>query len=161
MIWSTARIVEHSRLALLRLVLEMFASAGMVAEGEAVSVLPRSVWRAILLVLRPAEAAARRLIYVEAQKLTVPEDEDAPTRTQSARSKSAGNGSGEKRGTRPPQFQLIDPRKFIEELHPHRRKSKAKPKPSTEPQLQVRVAGFDGQPDFVIWSEPKAAPDPG
>ena len=53
---------------------------------------------------------------------------------------------------------MIDPRKFLEELHPNRRPPKAKPtrKPSTEPQIQVRVAGFDGQPDLVIWSEPKA-----
>jgi len=170
MIWSTARIVEHSRLALLRLLLGLFATAGMMPDGEAVSVLPRSVRNAILLVLRPAESALRRLIYVEARKLKVAEEESAASRTQSDRKKSARNGSnqkgssqnapGNKRGTRPPKFRLIDPRKFIEELHPHRRKTKAKLKPSTEPQLQVRVAGFDGQPDFVIWSEPKAVPEP-
>lgn len=160
MIWSTARIVEQSRLALVRLVAGLFAFAGIVPNGEGVAVLPRTVRSAIWLVLRPAESAARRLIFVEARNVAVSEDDVPAARPQNTRNAARQNETAKKRGTRLPRFRLIDPRKFIEELHPDRRPPKARSKPSTEPQLQVRVAGFDGQPDFVIWSEPKAAPEP-
>jgi len=150
-------MTEHYRLALLRVVSGLFVSAGMVAEGPLVEKLPRRIRNAILLVLRPAESAARRLAAVEARKLDVPEYTPPPQRAT-----PRGKGSGAKRGPRAPQFCLIDPRKFLEELHPNRRNRRAEPKreQSSEPQIQVRIAGFDGQPDFIIWSEPKAVPLP-
>jgi len=129
-------------------------SAGF-APGGASTKLPRRVRNAILLILRPAESATRRLAAVAARDLAVPEYVAPPKRT-------ARKGTGQKRGPRAPQFCLIDPRKTFPELHPNRRTAKRKPRreQSTERQIQVRIAGFDGQPDFIIWSEPKAMPMP-
>jgi len=149
------RMTEHYRLALLRVVVGLFASAGMALDGVFVDTLPRRVRNAILLVLRPAESAGRRLIAAEAKKLEQRDYVSAPKQV-----KLGNKGVKKNTGKRTPQFSLIDPRKFFPELYPNRRKPKPKPKPrqeqSTEPQIQVRIAGFDGQPDFVIWSEPKA-----
>jgi len=147
-------MTEHCRLALLRVVAGLFVSAGMVADGPLVEKLPRRVRNAILLVLRPAESSARRLIAVEARKM------DQVAYVKPALRKKPRKRTGKKTGPRAPQFRLIDPRRFFEELHPNRRKPKPRREQSTEPQIQVRIAGFDGQPDFVIWSEPKALPMP-
>jgi len=148
-------MTEHYRLALLRIVAGLFVSAGMTTDGTIVEKLPRRVRNAILLILRPAESATRRLAAVEARNLEVPAYVPPPQRTRN-------KGTGKKRGPRTPQFRLIDPRKFFTELHPNRRDPKKKPQRtgSTEPQIQVRIAGFDGQPDFIIWSEPKDVPMP-
>ena len=144
-------------LLLLRVVKGLFLMAGMVPGGAIVERLPRCVRSRILLILRPAESAARRLIFHIAQRLELPDYVEPP-----AQKRSKGKGTGKKRGPRKPKFRLIDPRKFLEEFYPNRRKrtGKARPTGSTEPQIQVRIAGFDGQPDFVIWSEPKAVPTP-
>jgi len=109
------------------------------------------------LVLRPAESAARRLAAVAARELEIPDYVASPKRRT-----SATKGTGKKRGPRIPRFCLIDPRKAYPELNPNHRQPKRKPRRehSTVPQIQVRIAGFDGQPDFIIWSEPKALPMP-
>lgn len=62
--WTIA--IERNRAALKRILALMVAMAG----GEAF--LPRRLHRAILAVLRPAEAAARRLVIVVARDLVVP-----------------------------------------------------------------------------------------
>ena len=144
---------EHYRLALLRVVAGLFVSAGMRSDNAVVKTLPRQVRNAILLLLRPAESAARRLIDVEARDVDVP-DYVAPPK----RKRSGAKGKGAARGPRAPQFRLIDPRKYFPELHPNRRKPRRKPKPSgaTESQMQLRIGTFDGEPDFILWSEPKA-----
>ena len=61
-------------------------------------------------------------------------------------------GTDKKQGSRAPQFCLIDPRKYFPELHPNRRRPRQKLKASgsTEPQIQVRIAGFGGAPDFIL-----------
>ena len=155
MIWSTEHRAELYRQALLRLVVGLYALVESVSDESASPRLPRRVRSAILLVLRPAESAARRLIFIEARKLDMPEYTAPPKRE-----KSKTKASGQKRGKRKPRFRLIDPRKFLEELYPNRRKSKPKRKPATEPQILVRIAGFDGEPDFEMWSDPKPAPTP-
>ncbi|WP_163269782.1 hypothetical protein [Chelativorans alearense] len=71
--------IEQDRVALKRIVASLVAMAGLVvgadpearAEGEPRKTLPRHLWRAILSLLRPAEAAARRLIIAAARGLTV------------------------------------------------------------------------------------------
>ena len=148
-------MTEHYRRALLRISAGLFVMAGMTPGGAVVERLPRRVRSAILLILRPAESAVRRLAFEKAKGIEVPDEAEPPKRE---RAKS--NGTGKKRGPRKPKFRLIDPRKFLEELYPNRRKKtgRAQPEQSGERQIQVRVAGFDGQPDFVIWSEPKATP---
>lgn len=155
MIWSAEHRAELYRQALLRLVVTLYAMVESVSDENASHLLPRHVRNAILIVLRPAESAARRLIFLQARQMELPEYTAPPKREKSKRT-----GRAEKRGTRKPRFRLIDPRKFLEELYPNRRKSAPKPKQSTERQMQVRIAGFDGRPDFVIWSEPKAAQTP-
>ena len=155
MIGTEEHRAELYRLALLRLLAGLHVLAGNLSDDDARILLPRGVRKAILMVLRPAESAARRLIYLQARKLDLPDYVAPPKREKTARTESA---SGKKRGKRKPRFRLIDPRIFLEELFPNRRKqpSKPAPKPSTERQIQVRIAGFDGAPDFIIWSEPKA-----
>ncbi len=146
-------MTENYRLALLRVVAELFVSAGMASDNAIVEKLPRHVRNAILLILRPAESASRRIFAMAARHVDVPEYVVPPKRDR-----LKNKGTGKKRGPRAPQFCLIDPRKYFPELHPNRRNSRPKRKPSgsTEPQIQVRIAGFDGGPDFILWSEPKA-----
>ena len=73
--------IERNRDALLRIVAVLFVLAGL-DEGGADSV-PRRVWRKILRLLRPAEAAARRLIVFAARGIEVslpkPRAEREPT----------------------------------------------------------------------------------
>ena len=153
---TTPQMIEHYRLVLLRLVGGLFVMAGLEPGTGVVDALPRSVKYAILKVLRQAEAAERRLIFAKAKGLDVP-DYVAPPK----REKSTAKSSGEKKSRAPriPQFQLIDPRKFLEELYPNRkaRRALAKAK-SRESKLLVRIDGFDGRPAFEEWSE--AQPDP-
>ncbi len=149
-------MTENYRLALLRVVAGLFVSAGMASDETIIEKLPRHVRNGILLILRPAESATRRIAAMVARHL------DLPEYVKPAARKPVNKGTGKKRGPRTPQFCLIDPRKYFPELHPHRlsARKKSKPNGSTEPQIQVRIAGFDGQPDFVIWSEPKAVLTP-
>ena len=149
-------MTENYRLALLRVVAGLFLSAGMNSDDSVIERLPRHVRNAILLILRPAESATRRIAAMVARHLDLPEYVKPAVR------KPGNKGTGKKRGSRAPQFCLIDPRKYFHELHPNRRKPHRKPKPSgsTDPQIQVRIAGFDGAPDFIIWSEPKAVLTP-
>ncbi len=145
-------MTENYRLALLRVVAGLFVSAGMVSDNSVIEKLPRHVRNAILQILRPAESATRRVVAMVARHLAIPDY------VKPALRKLGNKGTGKKHGPRAPQFCLIDPRKYFPELHPGRRNPRRNTKPngSTEPQIQVRIAGFDGQPDFVIWSEPKA-----
>ena len=72
-----------------------------------VSQIPHPLHRAVLRVLRPAESAVRRLIVIAARGLVV---KLAPPRPDSRPkpAKLIGKGSG---SSRPPSFQLFDPRK--------------------------------------------------
>ncbi|MCT8991214.1 hypothetical protein NYR54_13085 [Chelativorans sp. SCAU2101] len=69
--------IEWNRLALKRIVAALVAVAGLdidhetPAEGTTRPTLPRHLWLAILRLLRPAEAAARRLIIAAARGITV------------------------------------------------------------------------------------------
>jgi hypothetical protein len=97
--WTLA--ITRNREALQRLVAALFAFAGFI-EGGALNILPRRVYRAVLLVLRPAESAVRRLIIIAAYGLIVAPRASRPF---------PGNipaGTGQPRS---PAFQLIDPLK--------------------------------------------------
>lgn len=152
MLWDTPRIVEHSRLALLRVLLGLFVMAGLEPGNAVLETLPRGVKYAILKVLRQAESATRRLIAVEARNIEVPEYVAPPKREKS---RSAGTGEKKSRAPRMPQFCLVDPRTFCEELYPNRRSRRSKPRRNrkTESRLLFRLAGVDGQPDYEEWSE--------
>jgi hypothetical protein len=65
-----ARAIEINRIALTRIVAELFALLGLVA-GGAVERLPQALYVAAERILRPAESALRRLIVIAARGLVV------------------------------------------------------------------------------------------
>ena len=150
---STPQMIEHYRLALLRVLLVLFKMAGIEPGSDSIETLPRGVKYAILKVLRQAESATRRLVHKEAEGLADVEYVPAPKRE-----KSAAKASGERkvRARRKPLFRLIDPRKFFEELHPNRKARRAARavKRGGEPQLLFRFRSFDDEPSCEAWSEP-------
>jgi hypothetical protein len=97
--WTLA--ITRNREALLRLVAALFALAGLI-EGRALNILPRRIYRAVLLILRPAESAVRRLIIIAAYGLILA---PRPSRPFPG---SIPAGAGQ---PRLPAFQLIDPLK--------------------------------------------------
>ena len=73
--WNAA--IEKNREALKRVLAMLVAMAGLGphpevrAEGEPRRTLPRHLYRAVLRLLRPAEAATRRLVIVAARGIVV------------------------------------------------------------------------------------------
>ena len=65
-----ARAIEKNRVALARIVAEIFALVGFVA-GERLDLLPRGLYLAATRLLRPTESALRRLIVIAARGLIV------------------------------------------------------------------------------------------
>ena len=66
--WDKA--IERNEIALLRIISAMFGLLLDARLSGSGLMIPRRVWRAILMVLRPAEAAVRRLIIIAARALT-------------------------------------------------------------------------------------------
>lgn len=86
--WTAA--IDKHRDALKRVVAMLVAMAGFVEPGAAPASLPRCVHRAVLRLLRPAEAAARRLIVVAAHGLVlVPQHRRPSPRRPAAKSGAA------------------------------------------------------------------------
>ncbi len=107
-------VISSNRERLLRIVAALFAMAGLVhgADGpDTRSVyLPRSLRLAILLVLRPAESAVRRLIIIAARGLVL--------KARASRPFPAGFPQGLPPAARPdasrlPAFALTDPLKHL------------------------------------------------
>ncbi len=101
--WDKA--IERNREALMRIVSSLFALVASARLGGAglrggSLMVPRRIWLAVLIVLRPAEAAVRRLVLIAARGL-------APLRTVS-RPMPAG-GIARSDIPRAPVFGLIDP----------------------------------------------------
>ena len=166
---STSHRIEFHRLALLRLLVGLFARAGLEPGTGRVDTLPRFVRNAIFLVLRQVESATRRLSYAKTEGMKIPEyvprdktgkskpkgDQDCDIIGNGHR-KKAGDGEKKTRAPRIPQFCLIDPRKFLEELFPHRKPRGSKPSRErrTERELLLRIHNYDGRPPFEVWAEP-------
>ena len=104
--WALA--IERNRQPLLRIVAVLFGMIGL-AEGGVVARVSRPVYRAVLSVLRPAEAAVRRLIVVAARGMVVAPQTPRPA--LSRRAISAGTGQGRV------SFQLFDPRRVLASGH--------------------------------------------
>jgi hypothetical protein len=66
--WALA--IDRNRQPLLRIVAALFGLIGL-GETGAVERVSRPLYRAVLLVLRPAEAAVRRLIVVAAHGMVI------------------------------------------------------------------------------------------
>lgn len=145
--------IERYRRVLLRLLQGLFVMARLQPGTAVVETLPRSVKYATLKILRRAEAATRRLVMAEANKLDDVEYVPPPKREKS---KAAPSGERKSRAPRVPQFRLVDPRKYHEELHPNRKARRASKKVQRggEPKLLFRFDCFDGRPAHEEWSRP-------
>lgn len=89
--WDIERAIERNRLLLLRVVMNLFALVG-IAEGDVVATLPRYLRIRVNRILRPAEAAVRRLVFVAARDLAATERTQRPVITTRATTK-AGTGT--------------------------------------------------------------------
>ena len=103
-----ARAIERNSEALRGIIEVLFALLGLDG-ADAASRIPRSLHSAVLQVLRPAESAVWRLIVIAARGLVV---KLAPSRpiSPSKPAKPIGKSGG---SSRPPSFQLFDPRKRL------------------------------------------------
>ena len=123
------RAIERNREPLLRIVAALFDMIGL-SEAQAVERLSRPVYRAVLLVLRPAEAAVRRLIIVAARGLVV-----KPSPLRPAKAGLAITGTGQGRVS----FRLFDPRKRFNQ-------AQSRPARGPRPQPRIRFIGVDFDP---------------
>jgi hypothetical protein len=98
-VMDLAAAIDRHRASLLRIVATLFALIGLSDTG-AIARLPRPLHRAVLLVLRPAEAAVRRLVMVAARGLVV---KPSPLRPAPPGLVIAGQGRASV------SFQLFDP----------------------------------------------------
>lgn len=96
--WTAA--IERNREALKRVLAGLIAMAGLAAGMDRAGALPRHVHRAVLRLLRPAEAAARRLVIVAARGLhqSLPASRPRPPRPGRPRGLPVSHG-----------FRLFDP----------------------------------------------------
>jgi hypothetical protein len=107
-----ARAIKRNQSALSRIVLALIAMVGLTAEN-ALTRLPGPLYRQALRILRPAEAAVRRLIVIAARGLVV---KPSPVRPMPKGLAIA------RKGSRAMAFRLIDPRTRIALWYPKRRK---------------------------------------
>jgi len=110
--WALA--ITHNHQTLVRLVAAIFAVVGIVPGGKAVSSMPKPVRMQVLRLLRPAEAALRRLIVMAAEGMKV----RARVRRSGPMPKLP---KAEKSDDHIPPFPLFDPRKWFPELAKSRR----------------------------------------
>jgi hypothetical protein len=135
--WAFA--IERNREPLLRIVAALFAMIGLTEAGQ-VERLSRPVYRAVLLVLRPAEAAVRRLVIVAARGMVV-----KPSPVRSAPEGLAISGKGQGRVS----FQLFDPRQ---------RSDSGRPTRSPRPQPRIRFIDVAFDPRIPLFRQPQPAP---
>src|SRR5919206_2637554 len=131
------RAIERNRQPLLRIVASLCAMIGLSEDGQ-VERLARPLYRAVLLVLRPAEAAVRRLIIVAARGMVV---KPSPKRSAPAGLRIAGTGGARL------SFRLFDPRKRFAMAQGRPRRG-----PRVEPRIRCLDVGFDAR--FRLFSEP-------
>ncbi|HUQ35757.1 MAG TPA: hypothetical protein VM144_05210 [Aestuariivirga sp.] len=139
--WDLA--IKHNSEALKGIIAALFAMLGL--DGTVtVSRIPKPLHRAVLLVLRPAESAVRRLLVIAARGLVV---KVAPSRPM-----LKGQVIGKGGGSRLSSFQLYDTRKYFPELS-QRRIKYAKHPP------RILFLGPNSRLDD-LWPRPVAAPPP-
>ena len=138
--WDLA--IKRNSEALTGIIAALFVMLGDATVGR----LRHPLHRAVLRVLRPAEFAVRRLVVIAARGLVV---ELAPSRPM-----PKGQIIGKGGGSRPPSFQLFDPRKDFLELRQHRVKYTRNP---------PRIHTFGSDPRAAaLWPTPRpvAVPAP-
>ena len=139
--WDLA--IKRNSEALKGIIEVLFALLGLDG-SDAASRIPRSLHSAVLGVLRPAESAVRRLIVIAARNVVV---KLAPSRPM-AEGRKIVRGDG----SRPPAFQLFDPRKRLEPI-------RVMKSPRIEPRIRFidydpRVAALFPTPRPVVESPP-------
>jgi hypothetical protein len=139
--WDLA--IERHREALLRIVQALFALVGL-GQGGGPERLSWPLYRAVLRVLRPAEAAVRRLIIVVAREVVA-----APSAARPAPKGLRIKGKGQGRMA----FQLFDPRQRCDGNYYRRYSGSQRPEP--------RIHVFDVDPRSPLFraSQP-VAPQP-
>src|SRR5262245_16009915 len=137
--WDLA--IERNREPLLRIVAALFTMIGL-SEAGAVERLSRPVYRAVLLVLRPAEAAVRRLVKVAARGMVV---KPSPVRPAPAGLSISGNGQGRV------SFRLFDPRKRFDRVH-------GRPARGPRPQPRIRSLGVAFDARIPLFHQPQLVP---
>jgi hypothetical protein len=142
--WALA--IERNREPLLRIVAALFAMIGL-TESRAVERLSRPLYRTVLGVLRPAEAAVRRLIVVAARGLVV-----KPLRRRPAPAGLKISGKGKGRVS----FRLFDPRRRFVEDDSDRRAG-----PTPQPHIRFIDFAFDPRISMFRRQQPeRPAPVP-
>jgi hypothetical protein len=137
--WALA--IDRNREQLLRIVATLFAMIGL-ADGVKVERLSWPLHRMVLNILRPAEAAVRRLIVVAARDLAVPPPEP--------RAAPVGLGPAAKSRGRM-AFRLFDPRRNFNQP-----RSKGK-----RPEPRIHIFDLSVDPRVPLFSTaPVALPDP-
>jgi hypothetical protein len=104
--WTLA--ITRNREALIRIIAALMALGGL---GRGNTLLPRPIYRAILLVLRPAESAARRLIILAALGLSKNFGDSLLNSTTTGTSKEQWWKVLSKLSPKFSRFRLIDPLK--------------------------------------------------
>jgi hypothetical protein len=99
-----AKAIERNREALAAIVAALFAVLGLQADAVAAGRISRAVHSNVFRILRPAESALRRLIFIAARGLVV---KSRPARPMPKDRKIVRKCGGD----RNPSFQLFDPRK--------------------------------------------------
>jgi hypothetical protein len=161
--------IERNRGELLPIIVALFAKIGLV-EGGMVERLSRPLYRKVLVRLRAAEAAVRRLIIVMARNIKV---EPRPKRSMpkglvrsrngTFQGKGSGkdNGQGQSQEKRPrrPTFNLFDPERRADFGKVRRRRRKG---PKVEPRVHVIYPSNPHIPWFLRGrpAPPPPAPQP-
>ncbi len=136
--WPLA--IKRNSEALQRIIATLFAMAG-IANGATSTSLPHHLYRAILLVLRPAESAVRRLVIIAARGLVL--------KPRVSRPAPAGFSVPPRKDTAHiPAFLLIDPLKRFA-LHT--------PGAASGPMPHIR--SFDGYEPLFLAHRPQVEPD--
>jgi hypothetical protein len=142
MYFDWARAIERNRDALTAILASLFAMLGLQASAT-VGRIPRSLHRAVLRLLRPAESATRRLIIIAARGLVVKPVASRPSPKGRVITRASGARTA---------FQLFDSRKRFD------RKPRRK-----GPRVVPRVINVWPDPHLSpLWQRPEsyAAPAP-
>jgi hypothetical protein len=143
-----AKAIAINQAALIRIVAALIAMAGLGGDGVRLR-LERPTYRAVLRVLRPAEAAVRRLIVIAAKGLKA--------KLPSPRPFPAGLALAGTRGGRR-SFQLFDARERFGGVLRTRASAKAEPRIVVFDSRPL-VPMFQRRPVAIAVPEPKPEPD--
>jgi hypothetical protein len=157
--WDYA--IERNRESLLGVLAALFAMIGL-AEGGMVERVSWRVYRKVLVRVKAAEAAVRRLIIIAARDIKVEPRPKRPrpaglirSRNGTFQSKAGSSKSGpDERKNRPPSFPLCDPQKRSDADRPRRRRRRY-----NGPEPRIRILGSDPRiPEFLRGPDPTPAP---